>query len=61
MLDEGVYALLEVRDWQHLCGVVSDVQSPHRHSYAPENDISLSRSTGTTWSSLNTVAVSFTD
>lgn len=61
MLDEGVYALLELRYWQHLwAGIaVSHAHPPHRHIYAPKNDIALSRSTGRTWPSLDTVAVSF--
>ncbi len=61
MLDEGVYALLEVRCWQQQCaGVdVSDVKPPYRRSCAQAKDIAMSRSTKTTWPSLTTVNVSF--
>lgn len=61
MLDEGVYALLGVRCWQQQCAgiVVSDVKPPYRRIYAQEHDIAMSRSTGTTWPSLDTVTVSY--
>ena len=60
MLDEGVYAVLEVRCWQQQCAgiVVSDVKPPYRR-YAQPKDIAMSRSTGTTWPRLATVSVSF--
>ncbi len=61
MMDEGVYAVLEVRCWQQQCAgiVVSDVKSPYRRSYAQAKDVAMSRSTGTTWPRLATVSVSF--
>ena len=60
MLDEGVYALLEVRCWQQHCAgiAVSDVKPPYTHSFAQANNIAMSRSTGTTWPRLATVTVS---
>ncbi len=61
MLDEGVYAVLEVRCWQQQCAglVASDVKSPYRRSCAQAQDIAMSRSTGTTWPRLDKVTISF--
>ena len=61
MLDEGVYAVLEVRSWQQQCAmiVVSDVKPAYRRNYAQAKDIAMSRSTDTTWPRLATVSVTF--
>ena len=57
MLDEGVYASLEVRCWRQQCAemFVSEVKP---RSYAQAKSIAMSRSTGTTWPNLATVTVS---
>ncbi len=55
MLDQGVYALLEVRCWQQQCAEI--VKPPDRRFY--DTEIAMPRSTKSTWPKLETVTVSY--
>ena len=61
MLDEGAYALLDVRCWQQQCAgiVMSDLDPPYKRGCPQEKNVALSRTTGNTWPRLYTVTVRF--